>query len=132
MIFYIPHHGNNCQMILKKSFFLGFIKEGINLELDQYRDISKNVTKWLVNYKNKLLGTITDGDIRRAIIKGAKFSSALENYYFKKPCFIKDKLTLNDGSRFSFESPIGSELPEMGFEKIESNDFCRELWRATI
>ena len=28
----------------------------------------------VVNYKNKLLGTITDGDIRRAIIKGAKFS----------------------------------------------------------
>ena len=36
----------------------------------------------VVNYKNKLLGTITDGDIRRAIIKGAKFSSAIENYYF--------------------------------------------------
>lgn len=50
----------------------------------------------VVNYKNKLLGTITDGDIRRAIIKGAKFSSTLENYYFKKPFFIKDKLTLNN------------------------------------
>ena len=37
----------------------------------------------------------------------------------------KDKLTLNDGSSFSFESPIGSELPEMGFEKIGSDDFLK-------
>ena len=37
----------------------------------------------------------------------------------------KDKLTLNDGSCFSFESPIGSELPEMGFEKIGSDDFLK-------
>ena len=36
-----------------------------------------------------------------------------------------DKLTLNDGSSFSFESPIGSELPEMGFEKIGSDDFLK-------
>ena len=37
----------------------------------------------------------------------------------------KDKLTLNDGSSFSFESPLGSELPEMGFEKIGSDDFLK-------
>ena len=37
----------------------------------------------------------------------------------------KDKLTLNDGSSFSFESPTGSELPEMGFEKIGSDDFLK-------
>ena len=33
----------------------------------------------VVNKKNSLMGTITDADIRRAIIKGAKFSSALKN-----------------------------------------------------
>ena len=37
----------------------------------------------------------------------------------------KDKITLNDGSSFSFESPSGSELPEMGFEKIGSDDFLK-------
>ena len=41
--------------------------------------------------KKTVMGTLTDGDIRRAIIKGAKFSSAIENYYFKKPFFIKNK-----------------------------------------
>ena len=37
----------------------------------------------------------------------------------------KDKLTLNNGDTFTFESPIGSELPEMGFEKIGSDDFLK-------
>ena len=35
----------------------------------------------------------------------------------------KDKLKLNNGESFTFESPIGSELPEMGFEEIGSDDF---------
>jgi len=37
----------------------------------------------------------------------------------------KDKLTLNNGEGFTFESPVGSELPEMGFEKIGSDDFLK-------
>jgi len=37
----------------------------------------------------------------------------------------KDKLKLNNGESFTFESPIGSELPEMGFEKIGSDDFLK-------
>ena len=45
----------------------------------------------VVNKKNSLMGTITDGDIRRTIIKGAKFSSALKNYYYKKPFFIRNR-----------------------------------------
>ena len=37
----------------------------------------------------------------------------------------RDKLTLNNGDTFTFESPIGSELPEMGFEEIGSDDFLK-------
>ena len=37
----------------------------------------------------------------------------------------KDKLKLNNGESFTFESPVGSELPEMGFEKIGSDDFLK-------
>ena len=44
----------------------------------------------VVNGSNKL-GTITDGDIRRAIIRGAKFSSILKNYYYK-PFFVNEKI----------------------------------------
>ena len=37
----------------------------------------------------------------------------------------KDKIKLSDGRNFYFESPTGSELPEMGFEKIGSDDFLK-------
>jgi dTDP-glucose pyrophosphorylase len=46
----------------------------------------------VVDKKNKLLGTITDGDIRRAILKGAKFDSLLRNYYFKNSVYFKNKI----------------------------------------
>ena len=36
-----------------------------------------------------------------------------------------DKISLSDGSSFSFSSPYGSELPEMGFEQIGSDDFLK-------
>ena len=36
-----------------------------------------------------------------------------------------DKISLNDGSSFSFTSPSGSELPDMGFEDIGSDDFLK-------
>ena len=37
----------------------------------------------------------------------------------------KDKIKLTDGRNFCFESPSGSELPEMGFEKVGSDDFLK-------
>jgi len=36
-----------------------------------------------------------------------------------------DKISLKDGSSFSFSSPSGSELPDMGFEDIGSDDFLK-------
>ena len=39
----------------------------------------------VVDDDNKLLGTITDGDIRRAILNGKNLEDSIENIYFKKP-----------------------------------------------
>mgnify|MGYP001164974651 FL=1 len=35
----------------------------------------------------------------------------------------KDSIPMKDGSKFIFDSPIGSELPDKGFADIESSDF---------
>ena len=35
----------------------------------------------------------------------------------------KDSITMNDGNKFMFDAPIGSELPSDGFEDIDSSDF---------
>ena len=40
-----------------------------------------------------------------------------------------DKISLKDGSSFSFSSPSGSELPDMGFEDIGSDDFLKAKLR---
>jgi dTDP-glucose pyrophosphorylase len=63
-------------------------------------DTLKNAMKYLerckykclivIDKNNKLIGTITDGDIRRALLKGAKFDSIVKKHCFKTPFYIKN------------------------------------------
>ncbi len=46
----------------------------------------------IVDKKKKLLGTINDGDIRRALIKKKKLNEKIKSVYFKNPYFIKNKV----------------------------------------
>ena len=48
----------------------------------------------VVNDKNVLLGTINDGDIRRAILKNAKVNFKISKYYKKKCFYIREKQLL--------------------------------------
>jgi len=59
------------------------LKEAINL-------LEKNLDKCLIviDSSKKLKGTITDGDIRRAILKGVSFNNDLKSVYKKKPVKI--------------------------------------------
>ena len=52
--------------------------------------LNNNPDKCLVvqNKNKKLLGTLTDGDIRRSIIKGLDFQDKINNIYNKKPFYI--------------------------------------------
>ncbi len=60
--------------------------------LETLEKIQKNQLKCLVvvNKQNILLGTINDGDIRRAILKNAKLNYKISKYY-KKNCFYLKK-----------------------------------------
>jgi len=42
----------------------------------------------VVDSKDKLLGTITDGDIRRAILGGKDITESIEDIYFKEPTVV--------------------------------------------
>ncbi len=42
----------------------------------------------VVDSNNKLLGTLTDGDIRRAILNGKVLNSTVESIYFKNPTSV--------------------------------------------
>ncbi len=59
------------------------IKQAIKI-LNKYR----TRTILVVDKFNKLIGTLSDGDIRRSIIKGFNLDSSIKNIYNKKPIFI--------------------------------------------
>ena len=49
----------------------------------------------VVDDKNKLIGSLTDGDIRRAILKGINFNEPIDKAYFRSP----KALTVNSYSK---------------------------------
>jgi dTDP-glucose pyrophosphorylase len=55
--------------------------------------LNETGTKTLVvsDQKNQLLGTISDGDIRRAIINGSSLDENIENIYNKNPKYVLEK-----------------------------------------
>ena len=70
---------------------------------DSLKKLEENYYKCLivVDKNNKLLGTITDGDIRRAILKGAKFNDKINKYYFRKAKFIYESQNLKNLKKIS-------------------------------
>ena len=58
--------------------------------IDAVNSLEKTSDKCLIiiNTKNKLKGTITDGDIRRAILKGVELNSGIKKVYKKNPVKI--------------------------------------------
>ena len=61
--------------------------------IEAIRKLAELGTKTLVvsNSKNVLLGTLSDGDIRRAIIEGSSLDEKISSIYNKKPSYILKK-----------------------------------------
>ena len=47
------------------------------------------------NNKNQLIGTVTDGDVRRSLLKNKNFESKLSEIMNKKPFVVKEKISSN-------------------------------------
>ena len=71
----------------------------------------------VVNEDNKLLGTITDGDIRRAILSGCELSSSINEIYTKS-CVYTYKSTSVGEVKFSFIEKKIKLLPVVDKDKI--------------
>jgi dTDP-glucose pyrophosphorylase len=54
-------------------------------------DIGRMQIALIVDEKDILLGTLTDGDIRRALLNGLDLNSPIENIIFKKPTVAQEK-----------------------------------------
>ena len=61
--------------------------------IDALKQIEKSAEKNLVviNKNSKLLGVLSDGDLRRAILKKINLNSNIKNIYNKKPIFFYEK-----------------------------------------
>ena len=67
-----------------------FIQPNASIK-DAFRQLDKSGKKCLIvaNKKNKLLGTLTDGDIRKALLKGKFLKDKINGIYEKNPTLLK-------------------------------------------
>jgi len=109
------------------------IKQNENLKT-ALNYLNKNPDKCLIvrNNSGKLLGTLTDGDIRRSIIKGLEFKDKISNIYNKKPFYInndnKKKIKISDQllKNYSVIPIVNSkkkiiELKSKNLSKVDKN-----------
>ena len=50
----------------------------------------------IVDDEKKLLGTLTDGDLRRAILEGKQFSKKIESFFYNDPYYLVEDKYTND------------------------------------
>ena len=69
-----------------------FINKNASIQ-DALKAITDNSSKCLfvVNSKKIMLGSLSDGDIRREILKGKKLSYKISTIFNKEPKFLFDK-----------------------------------------
>ena len=54
----------------------------------------------IIDEKNTLLGTLTDGDLRRAILNGVDINASIDNIYQSKPIvLVKNKFKLDEAKK---------------------------------
>jgi len=71
--------------------------ETVRDALIKLNDLRSDAILFVCDYNNRLLGSLTDGDLRRGFIKGLDFDSPLLDYIQPDPLFIcEDELHLAD------------------------------------
>ena len=69
-----------------------FIREGISVKKAlKSLDIAATKVLIVVDEFNRLLGTLSDGDVRRFILKDGDLNESIEKIYNKNPVYIYDK-----------------------------------------
>jgi dTDP-glucose pyrophosphorylase/CBS domain-containing protein len=94
--------------------------ESIITIIQAMEQLDKSAQKCLLitDKENHLLGTLTDGDIRRAILRGASFSSDISKIYNKNPITLKSKTITNDELKKVFLNNYIDLVPVVNKENI--------------
>ena len=103
------------------------IKKNLILKINDkilIRDVLKKIQKssrqivYLTDNNNRLIGSITDGDIRRSLLNGYTLDSSIKDIYFKKTNYIKKKLNKDELIKF-FENKKINSVPLIKNKKIK-------------
>jgi dTDP-glucose pyrophosphorylase len=62
----------------------------------EYLNFNRDKCLVIINKNKKLLGTLTDGDIRRAILNGKDFSQSIKNIFNRRPYSLVTNGTVTD------------------------------------
>ena len=82
---------------------------GVNSTIKEaMKVIDKNLTggALVVNENNELIGTITDGDIRRAMIKDFSINDGIENTYSKNYKFVSEQHSKKKAKEYMLKNKI--------------------------
>lgn len=66
---------------------------------------------FVVDESNKLLGSLSDGDIRKAVVSGSKLNSSITKIFNKKPLFYRDGFVKVNNVRKIFRNQLISLIP---------------------
>tara|TARA_Y100001970_G_scaffold66410_1_gene84820 strand:+ start:19569 stop:20645 length:1077 start_codon:yes stop_codon:yes gene_type:complete len=90
------------------------IKEALNR-------LEKNNEKCLlvIRRNNTLMGSLTDGDIRRAILNGASVNSKIDQYIKKNPIFLKETQIDKNNSNLRLNKHIKVLLKKINDDHID-------------
>ena len=96
-------------MSLKKIFFT---KKNISIK-EAILKLKDSGTKCLivVDKKNKLLGTLTDGDLRDVIVKKIDLNKSISNFYNKKPKYLLKRNYTVDTAKQIFQKHRIDTIP---------------------
>lgn len=94
------------------------------------KDVIKNLNKSglkisLILKKNKLLGTVTDGDIRKALLANKNLEAKIIPVMNKKPITVSEKINFEDLLNIMNKNRI-DHLPVINKQKIVTNLFIRD------
>ena len=84
------------------------IKSNENIK-NTLKQLSKTGEKCLVvvDNRNKILGTISDGDVRKALLKGKVYKDKINEFYQKDPIFLKkDNYSLSQAKNILIKKRI--------------------------
>jgi dTDP-glucose pyrophosphorylase len=93
-------------------------EENVKAALTKLNSLGLDAILFVVDNENRLIGSLTDGDVRRGFIKGLDFNSFLFDFIQPNPVFIeKDKYDIKDFHEYKARNykviPILNEAGEI-------------------